>query len=361
MIKKTFEDVDILLATQHKIEAYFKGNHEIRQKLRNSTLYALETAHECSLDANQGVFLSIVNQRYQELTEKQKTIVVSMCLDLHDKYACWKQELAAEEREIREKGPLKAPVTITPKDRGIVNLHGGSGYTGRLPVGYAAPAGSESFQSDDEPRTGMMAWVDAVTAGGAGAGFSLAELSSARHPKSYDAPIPLNDLTQMRRGDLESLMDRATDQATFLRAFLAYYGQPMNVDLGNTSINSSNINNPENVRSMSNLDSLYSYMRRLDDHKIITPERAARFLVMCHDILKKAGVNYPRSGNKRTHEIYEERERELRMAKMEIESKMKNACFRAGVEYKEIRDRIFFQRKRGVSSLRYDAPSAGNA
>ena len=150
----------------------------------------------------------------------------------------------------------------------------------------------------------------------------------------------------MSISSLLHFMDKATNPGNFLRAMLVYYDQPMIFPVGNTSINSGNINNPENRKTASQLDLVYRFMRMIDTKNIMNPERAMRFLTLCTDLLSQVTVNAPRRDDDKTKSIYKDRLRELDAAKAEIRYAVADASRTSGINLSSMRKKIDSDRRR---------------
>jgi hypothetical protein len=286
-------------------------------------------------------------KKYPKQTEEQKILVTAICNVAFSSFQDeWldrqveQHELAAkraQRRCVTQASPVSSEAKKAPRriDRA---LHGGSGNTGRLgntgssKVGSAAPHGSESFRLADERPMGSAHWVKDLTAGGYGPGHSLSELSGAKQPKFFEDVMPTDIFIKMRRSDLLGLMDKATNPGNFLRAMLAYYGHSWTVPLGNIgNINSANINNPENIRSMCNLDTIFRYMQKIDTHKILTSERSTRFLVLCNQLLSEVKIKEPRTRDRLTETTIYQQYRDLTAAKSQIQDLTNKACYESRI------------------------------
>ncbi len=346
-------DIGSLVAIEFRTAVFYTADRQTRSQLYKTAIDALENTRASKLESSKKTFSSMLAGN-PSLTDSQKSLVVAICLHTSEEYEKWWEERKAEERAITKarsaykqtKAPERA-ITQTSNDN---SLHGGSGYTGKLPRGFAAPAGSESYRSDDEQRLGKTHWVKAVTAAGLGAGHSLGELSGSKQAKSYPAVIPLEELYIMRKDGLLNLMDKATNPANLLRAMLAYYRLPMIMQIGNIgNINSANLNNPENVTTMSQIDAVYQHMKRIDDHKILTPERAMRFLVLCNDVISKTKIKEPRTRDAIVLRTYEEKSRDLMTAATEIKDQLMDASRMSGITENDMRLRIDSDKRRHLA------------
>lgn len=324
-------DIDNSVAVELRIALYRISDSEERKVCRKFALHLLRLTHERDQSYNETTFVNMLEGVNHDLSDDQQSLVMGLYLDASKAYKEW---VADRTEGLNSRRPAK------PVDYGVAGVHGGSGYTGRLKVGDSAPYGTESFQSDDDPRDGRKQWVKAVTAGGNGAGYSLGELSGATQRKEYGAILPPEELRSMSTHQLLGLMDTATNPGNFLRAMLVYYEQPMIFPLANVSINSGNINNPENRRTAIQLDSVYRFMKQIDEKSILTPIRATRFLVLCDDLLSKVYVKQHRRADERSRELYNDQSREVDAARNEIEYELKEASTRSGVTAEEMRQQI---------------------
>lgn len=363
MVKNEF-DVGGIMAAKFKLATFCCMDYRTRELLRKSALSVLETAYQSGTESNEDGFTSILSGRRYDLDDKQKLLVRDICLAANSEYRIWREEEESEKQRIqalraaRTPSDIKRPRTTSSSD--IAGLHGGSGYTGLLAVGLAAPHGAESYHAADEPRMGLEYWVNKVTAGGFGAGHSLGELSGARHAKSPEAVISTDMLYRRREIDLLDLMDKATNPGNFLRAMLAYYKQSMIIHLDNIgSVNSANLNNPDNIRTMGNLDTVFRHMRKIDDRAILTPERETRFLVLCDSLLQQVKIKSPRSRDIVTHEKYRDQQRYVRAVTSEIRDLMEQACRRSGISVSTMLIRISADKRARFESpdLAFEQPA----
>ncbi|MCI5059685.1 MAG: hypothetical protein MRY79_01290 [Alphaproteobacteria bacterium] len=325
-------DMDKTL-TPKSFAAFFNAKDKgVRDKFRVIALRLLRLTHEHNLPFNENSFNKLLQGIEHALREDQKSVVRTVYLDASNAYQQWCQN-----------NPQKTS-SRKRASTSLSSLHGGSGYTGRLRVGFAAPGGSESHQSDDDPREGLTSWVKQLTAAGCGAGHSLSELSGKKQPKSSEIIMPVEDLRNMTKNQLLNILDTANNPGIFLKAVLTYYNQPVILLLGNITVNSHNINNPNNIRSVSQLDSIYNHMQKLDSHDIMTPMRAMRFLVLCSNLLGKV----------KAWNLHEEKAREVSMAKMEIEEKLQEVSSSSGISIDEMQRQIASdKRKKPWETLKF--------
>lgn len=319
-------DIYKTLKAKSRAALFNARSRDTRNKFYTVTSKLLRLTRECNAVFNENTATELLRNIENGLTDAQRSSVIDMYLDASDAYQEWCSN--------------KQRKTNSQINYSLSGINGGSGHTGRLKVGFAAPNGSESFHSNDDPRDGLKHLVAKMTASGAGAGYSLGELSGAKQQRTLPYVMLLDDLKTLTKSQLLSALDTATSPANFLRIILTYYGQPMYFFLGNFTVNSTHINNPKNVRSMSELDSIYNYMKKLDAHGLITAERALRFLVLSYDVLIDVKIPKPRRDDKLTKETYEEKARGIRMALSEISAEMKSQGNISGITLSEMRRQI---------------------
>lgn len=335
MINRDF-DIDSSIRLQFKAALYCIGAREDRDLCRRFALNVLNLTYQLKQPYDETTFTKMLGKIGRSLTDNQQSLVIGMCLDASTAYKEWCE--SGGENLDSEQFPARKQANRTGYS--VPDVHGGSSHTGRLKVGSSAPYGSESYQSDDDPREGRAQWVKALTAAGSGAGYSLGELSGAKERKEFGSVISTEELRNMSKNRLVSLMDKATSPGNFIRAMLAYYKKSMIVPIGNISINSGDINNPENRKTASQLDSVYRFMQQMDGNKIMTSTRATRFLVLCNNLLLQVRVNAPRRDDRMTRETYDEKIRELRIAREDINYELKRASANSGVTINEMQRKI---------------------
>lgn len=346
MTEKRF-DIDNSLTVPVKFALISTGDRRIRQSLRQSSLDVLEFAHKRGLKHDEATFSNILSGMAHTLADEQQSLVISMCLDASAAYKEWYAESQAISRQRRPKKSI---------NYGASHLHGGSGHTGRLRVGSGAPNGTESFQSDDDPREGLARWVGKLTAAGAGVGFSLSELAGQpAKQRKRDNVIPLADLAEMSKQDILNLMDTAIDPANFLRAMLSYYGKPMIFSYRNITVIPHQINSPKSIESVLQLDTIYRFMREIDEGRILEPIRAARFLLLCRDVLDEVHIPDSKKSAPHNKETNEERQRSLRLVKVEITDELKKALNQARITEGSIRINLQDDARR-MDEARRNAP-----
>ncbi len=360
-----------VIALKFRHAAFYSANLEKRELIRKSALSALEAACKPGAEISEQAFLTAISRERSDLSDDQKSLVARICVAASNSYLLWledKEEQQIKIKEIRKsRAESEAAQSVTPQTdvaapakipRDLIRyLHGGSGYTGRLSVGHAAPHGSESHRVTDETNMGIQHWVKAVTAGGYGAGHSFAELAGAPQPKYYAPVIPTIDLNTSTREKLLELIDKSTNPGNFVRATLAYYRQPMVINLGNAGdINTANLNNPENTRTMLAMDSIFGRLRNMDADSILTPQRRARFLVMANDILEDVKIKAPRRYQNRYNWQYMEQCRDLVTVTDYIESMMKNACRESGITREDMLKNISADKRAHLREPKFALP-----
>ena len=329
MSSKSF-DLDNAISIEFRAALYTQGSRQNRDVCRNFALKLLDATNKLQMPFEEETADSLLSDINHNLTYEQVSLVTAIYLDTANEYQQW----CAQRKAPRQEQDRRLIGTA------ISGAHGGAHYNGNLTVGFNAPHGTETYKSDEEDWQGRYRWVKAVTAGGNGSGHSLGELSGAKQRKEYGAVLPAEEFWDMTDKDRLSTMDKAINPGNFLRALLSYYERPMLFAIGNTTINSGNINNPENRKTASNLDTVYRYMRDIDQENVLTHQRKVRFLVLCSDLLREVSIPMPRRTDDRTKEIYKTRETELRSAKSEIAYQLEQACRFSGVSESDVRHQI---------------------
>lgn len=316
MTKKFSIDDALTIRTQSKLSHI--GDRKARDVCRTVALGVLQRSYEQDKPYDASTFIDLFDEVAIDLTSKQQDLCLAMYLDAAPDYLTWREANKAASVNAKSRGKAK--------DYGTPRVHGGSGYTGRLEVGGAAPYGAESYQSDEDPRAGIKSWALGLThADGAGAGHSMGELGGKKagvwEPRNhYEVPRgyerPENEPTDQ---ELRAVLDKTDGVAKFVGAFLKLYDRNHVIMEGNTTVDTRRLSSPDEIADAANLDVVYRQMKEIDRFNYLRPKRTERFLGMALERIEKAIDFLPTAYARQSESAKIEALRHLKATKAELE------------------------------------------
>lgn len=248
---------------------------DVRQQIRSLVAQALQDTYADSGKYNAESFDQTVNE-HASLSPSQINLARELYCLVAPNYRQW-----AKDTELLSEQP------VSFKHRETSSLHGGSGYTGRLPVGHAAPYGSDLASKElagnsDDPWQGTR-FVQELTArvGGAasGPGYSPGEIAGKRFSEPKNAGGLINN---DQRRKYENLLNSSDAPRDIAFAVLRLNDRSTHVDLtkGNRRAHFSvgNTANEFRIPELVSFDMLYDHLLKVDVRGYFTKDLREKYL-----------------------------------------------------------------------------------